>query len=214
MSRIIYICAALICFSVLDANSKGNKRLPAERKQLEALRVDGGIKIDGELSEPEWAKAQETTGFTQYEPYSGVAASEKSTVKVLYDDNALYIGAFLQDSNPNGIYRELGLRDQSDNLKSDAFSVLVSPYDDGINYQEFLVSASGVQTDFKYVGNSKDRNWNAVWLSQTRIADDGWYVEIKIPFSALRCCLCSDDTGSAPGNGGGQTDKWRIKRLH
>ncbi|MBN1988712.1 MAG: carbohydrate binding family 9 domain-containing protein [Bacteroidales bacterium] len=186
MSRIIFICAFLLCFSAFDAISKGNKRLPAERKQLEALRITGGIKIDGDLSEPEWALAKESGGFTQYEPYSGVAASEQSTVKVLYDDNALYIGAFLHDSNPNSIYRELGLRDQSDNLKSDAFSVLVSPYNDGINYQEFLVSASGVQTDFKYVGTSKDRNWNAVWLSHTQISDNGWYVEIKIPYSALR----------------------------
>jgi hypothetical protein len=131
--------------------------------------------------------------FYQYEPFNGSFPSERTVVRVMYDDNAIYVGATLYDLEANKIYRELGKRDNSDNLKADAFSFLISPYNDGINYLEFIVSASGVQTDIRRTGNSSDRSWDAVWGSSVIIDKDGWHVELKIPFSALRFSSKNDE---------------------
>ncbi|HOP03723.1 MAG TPA: DUF5916 domain-containing protein [Tenuifilaceae bacterium] len=185
-------CKAAILFSIflfifsITTFSKPQKKATSGKKFLEAFRIAEEIKIDGFLNESDWERAQVATDFYQYEPFNGSFPSEKTEVRVLFDDEAIYIGAILFDTNPENIYCELGQRDNSDNLKSDAFSVLLSTYNDGINYQDFIVSASGVQTDIMRTGNSSDRSWNAVWTSKVSINEQGWIVEMKIPFSALR----------------------------
>ncbi len=170
----------------LHLNARPLKQLPSEKRVLQASRIDEQIKIDGNLDEASWSNAAIASEFYQYEPYNGSFPSERSQVRVLFDNQAIYIGAILFDDEPDGIYRELGKRDNSDNLKSDAFSLLISPYNDGINYLEFIVSASGVQTDIRRTGNNSDRSWNAVWESSVAITDRGWVVELRIPYSALR----------------------------
>lgn len=179
-----YIVVSAIFLPAVYA--KPLKELPSEKRVVNAKRVTDHIRIDGILDELAWEDAQVANDFYQYEPYNGSFPSEKSAVKILYDDVSIYIGAALFDEQPDGIFRELGKRDNSDNLKSDVFSILISPYNDGINYLEFIVSASGVQTDIRRTGNNSDRSWDAVWDSHVTITDEGWFAEIRIPFSALR----------------------------
>lgn len=162
------------------------KELPENRRVATAYRIDEAIRIDGTLSEKQWLKVQSANDFYQYEPFNGSYPSEQTEVKILYDDVSIYIGAALYDEEPENIFNELGKRDDADNLKADAFSILISPYNDGINYLEFIVSASGVQADVRRTGNSSDRSWNAVWESAVTITEKGWFAEIRIPFSALR----------------------------
>jgi hypothetical protein len=156
------------------------------KRLIEAYRISEHIRIDGNLDEETWSEAKVVNDFTQYEPFNGSFPSEKTEVRVLFNDNAIYIGAILYDDEPDKIFRELGQRDNSDRVKADAFTVLVSPYNDGINYFEFIVSASGVQTDIRYTGTSTDRSWDAIWDSRVTITENGWIAEFKIPFSALR----------------------------
>jgi len=184
MVRNIILLGFLMATSALFA-SQNSDSLQA-KKQLQAIRIDGHIKIDGVLDEVEWGNAPKANNFVQYEQYNGQMPSQQSEVKVLFDDDALYIGANLFDTNPELIYQELGKRDNSDNLKSDAFSVHISTYNDGINYLQFIVSASGVQTDIKLTTDEEERSWNAVWTSEVKINDKGWCVEMRIPYSALR----------------------------
>jgi hypothetical protein len=186
MIKRILFTILVSCVFIPYALSRPLKNLPSEKRMVKAYRINQSIRIDGVLNEKEWLEAQPADDFYQYEPFNGSYPSERSVVKVLYDDNAIYIGALLYDDEPENIYRELGKRDDSDRLKSDAFSILISPYNDGINYLEFIVSASGVQTDIRRTGNSTDRSWDAVWESSVSITEEGWFVEIRIPFSALR----------------------------
>lgn len=176
----------LIFLNIYPSISRSHQVPSNLKKVAYAQRVSEHIKIDGNLNEDAWSDALPIDEFLQYEPFNGSFPSEKSLVRILYDDNAIYIGATLSDDEPNLIYREVGQRDNSDKLKADAFSVLISPYNDGINYLEFIVSASGVQTDIRRTGDDTDRSWDAVWESAVLISDSGWFVEIKIPFSALR----------------------------
>ncbi|HDP75596.1 MAG TPA: hypothetical protein ENN49_06960 [Bacteroidales bacterium] len=158
-------------------------------REIYVIRVTEHININGRLDEKAWNKSDVASNFTIYEPYNGLKASQQSEVRVLYDDFAIYIGARLYDTAPDSIFRELGQRDNSDRLRSDAFSVFISTYNDGVNFLQFTVSASGVQTDIKLTSNKSDRNWNAVWESAVGFDSLGWTVEMKIPYSALRFAM-------------------------
>ncbi len=185
MGRMVYLSVFLLLqiASVLAGSNKDSLRI---RKSLEVYRINTHIAIDGVLDEPEWANAPSASNFVQHEPYNAAKPSQETVVKVLFDDNALYIGARMFDTEPQNIFKELGQRDNSDNLKSDVFAVFISPYNDGINYSQFIVSASAVQTDIKITGDNEARSWDAVWMSEVSIDHQGWVAELKIPYSALR----------------------------
>lgn len=168
---------------LFSGNLKDSLRVTRE---LFAERITDPVIINGKLDEASWQRADAAEGFTIHEPYNGQKASQPTRVMVLFDDYAIYIGARLFDSSADSIFREMGQRDNSDRLRSDAFSVFLSTYNDGINFLQFTVSASGVQTDIKITSNRDDRNWNAVWKSAVSFDEKGWSVEMEIPYSALR----------------------------
>ncbi len=156
-----------------------------QRKQVAAYPVQTRIVIDGVLDEAAWQQAPVAGDFVQFEPYNGAAPTEKTVVKILYDDAAIYIGATLYDSAPDSILTELGFRD-ADNLNADYISFFLSPYNDGLNANVFGVTASGVQMDARMYNEDMDPAWDAVWVSQVKLTDSGWTAELKIPYSALR----------------------------
>jgi len=163
------------------------------KKQVKAVRIEQAPVIDGLLNEGVWQAAQPATDFIQYDPYNGPDATERTEVKILYDNVALYIGAMMYDISPDSILTELGFRD-SDNLNADFFSVDISTFNDGLNSVAFMVTASGVQLDAKVYNDDDDDDWNAVWQSEVKIVDSGWSAELKIPYSALRFPEIKDQT--------------------
>lgn len=165
----------ILCITLLHAT---------EPKQFNAVRTTDDISIDGQLTEAGWSTAGIANQFIQYEPDVGMPSSEKTVVRVLYDDSGLYIGATLYDSEPDKILRQYSQRDQIDNV--DWFGVLIDPYQSGIYAFNFSVTAVGGQVD-KLVNNGvEDVRWDAVWESKTSITSEGWVVEMKIPWSAIR----------------------------
>jgi len=125
----------------------------AQPKVLQAVKAIQPPRIDGDLNEAAWQQAPVASDFVQYFPGNGQPASEKTEVKILYDNNAIYIGAFLHD-NPNLIRRQLTERDNESGADVDFFSVFFDTYNDQQNGFEFLVTATNVQSDAKLVGNS------------------------------------------------------------
>ncbi len=150
-----------------------------------AKRVFESPDIDGFIGEDIWNMADIDSLSVQYAPYNGKKPSKKTEFRILYDDKALYIAAYLYD-NPDSIRSGLGRRDDAFDMNADQFIVDIGPYDDGINSFSFMVSSSGVQSDFKNYYDTRDLSWDAVWKSRTRILDRGWVVEIRIPYSAIR----------------------------
>ena len=144
-------------------------------------------KIDGDLSDAVWQNAPVAKDFVQWNPDNGKAEPNgfESEVKILYDDEAIYFGAMLHDPYPDSILTELAQRD--DNGKNaDWFAVWINPYKDGLSDINFFITAAGVQIDSRTTDNGDDLNWNAVWKSEVRITEDGWIVELAIPYQALR----------------------------
>lgn len=157
------------------------------RRTVNAACLTESIRIDGIADEPAWDKAEIAGDFSQVYPFNGKRASFPTEVRFLFDNSGIYISAMMADPFPDSIPAQLGLRDAT-NLNADYFMIGVSPFDDGINAFCFLVYVSDAQADFKLSGlNSfQDFSWDAVWHSKARITPDGWSVEIKIPYSAIR----------------------------
>ncbi|TSA24219.1 MAG: hydrolase, partial [Bacteroidetes bacterium] len=146
------------------------------------------IKIDGILDEPVWQTAPIATDFIQQKPFNGAPATMHTEIRFLFDNSGLYVGALMHDPSPDSILKQLGLRD-SDELNADYFTIMLDPYNDGLNAFGFRIYASDVQTDYKVPAETDfnlDISWDAVWQSKTRIDAEGWVVEMKIPYSALR----------------------------
>ena len=181
---LIFLLCSLLVFA--------NNGVDPLKKQSKAARITNSLKIDGVLDETVWQVASVSDNFIQSEPKPGIEAFQKSTVKILYDDNAIYIGAKLFDSSPDSIAKQLSERDNFGN--TDWFGIVIDAYQDGNNGVGFFVTPVGIQLDIKYFadgngGNSVfsgDRNWDAVWISEANITDEGWTVEMKIPYSAIR----------------------------
>jgi hypothetical protein len=165
------------------------------KKSLHIKRTQTSPKIDGVLDDEAWKTAEVATDFIQFRPEMGVTLPEdkKTTVKVTYDDNAIYFAAHLKDK-PGDIQRQLTSRDNFGN--SDFFIVVLNPNNDAQNDVEFFVFASGTQADAVASPSSgEDFGWNAVWDSAVKIVDDGWIVEMKIPYRALRFSTDVDTWG-------------------
>jgi hypothetical protein len=154
-----------------------------EKRKIQAARIAVPPVIDGVLDEDVWKSAPPATGFIQYMPYNGRPSDFRTEVCFLYDNAALYVGAMMYDPHPDSILKQLGPRDATD-LNADFMEVQVSPFNDGVNSFVFSVTASGVQTDYKMPHGQV--SWDAVWVSQAKINQEGWVLELKIPYSAIR----------------------------
>ena len=158
-----------------------------DRPLAEAVRAQGPVHIDGRLDEPAWALAPVIDGFRQIDPDEGAPVSRRTEVRILFDDDALYIGARLFDEGP--ITTRLGRRDMP-LLDADWFGVVIDSYHGHQTGFVFDVNPSGVQRDavksMTSSGESDDNSWDAVWDVATSIDDEGWSAEYRIPFSQLR----------------------------
>ena len=157
------------------------------KKVVSAQRIKSPPKIDGILDENIWNNLNPAKEFIMTEPYNGKLEriTEKSEVYIVYDDNAIYFGAKLYDQNAHLILEEFGARDDK-NKNADMFEIWLNPFNDGINQFNFGVTAAGVQFDGIFNGQSLDMNWDAVWESEITKNNKGWFIEIKIPYSAIR----------------------------
>lgn len=151
-----------------------------------AVRRTSPITIDGKLDEAAWASANVITDFTQVDPAQGQPATQRTEVRFLFDDDALYIGAKMYDTEgARGVTTSLVRRDQSFN--SDYFEVVLDSFHDHLGRAFFDVNPSGSRQDQLGVGTSCcDSGWDPIWETAAHIDPDGWTAEIRIPLSQLR----------------------------
>lgn len=184
----------LACLLVSTFSFGWSQSQMAPKKSLAAIRIQEQITPDANLDEAAWQTAPEATDFLFFWPTPGRSSTQRTVVKVIYDDFALYIGAYCYDTQPDSIFHRITKRDELEN--SDFFAVVIDTYRDGQNAVQFGVSPDNVQFDSKFSlanangnnGNNdgEDPAWDAVWQSSARITADGWVAELVIPYNALR----------------------------
>jgi uncharacterized protein DUF5916/cellulose/xylan binding protein with CBM9 domain len=151
-----------------------------------ALFLNGeSIRLDGKLDDAAWNEAEGATGFRVSDPDRGAIPTEETMFKVAYDKDAVYFAVACLEKDPRKVTSHLARRDVFSN--SDLVSVYIDPYHDKTTGYNFKVNPQGVQMDsYVYNDGDQDQDWDAVWQAETYRDDKGWYVEMKIPFSAIR----------------------------
>jgi hypothetical protein len=153
--------------------------------EIRAVPLSGSIEIDGVLNEPVWLAAQVFDGFLQREPDEGDSVSEATEVRVLMGGDALYIGAWLYDSEPDLIRATLVRRDVVSDF--DYFMVnLDSRHDHNTSYAFTLTPSGAYQDAALGTDGQYDFGWDPVWEGAASRDERGWYGEWKIPLSQLR----------------------------
>lgn len=158
---------------------------------VRAAQGAGAIQVDGRLNERAWSAATPVTAFTQTDPREGSPASERTEVRVLYGNDALYIGARLYDSSGR-VSSRLARRDARPS-DSDEFTVTLDSRHDHLTAFRFSLNPAGVKGDAVVTEGSKvDNSWDPVWEGAARVDADGWTAEFRIPFSQLRFSETTD----------------------
>ncbi|WP_242921309.1 DUF5916 domain-containing protein [Pontibacter liquoris] len=181
------LCLLLVlgcAFFTAPAQDAKKKPVVYPQKSLQALRVSEAPKIDGVLDEAVWQQAQIASNFIQNRPTPGPPEVHPTEVRILYDDEAIYVGALMHDVAQDSIFRQLGTRDDLGN--TDFFGIFLDTYHDKINAFGFFTTPAGVQLDARYSSNGEDWSWNAVWESEARLQGTDWVAEFRIPYSAIR----------------------------
>jgi len=176
---------------VLSGMTTGSQSdsLPPDSSSASAVHAsrigESAIVLDGSLSEAGWSAATSTSDFTQREPDEGAAATERTEVRVLYDDDALYVGARLYDRSPDSVMAQLARRDRI--VSADRFIVFLDSYHDRRTGFFFGINAGGTLYDGTLYNDDWDSDtWDGVWEGSAARDSLGWTAELRIPYSQLR----------------------------
>ncbi len=179
---LIFIFSFYLC-NISAQNTKVDLQM---QKTFNAQRVEVAPDIDGVINEDVWQDVPVATNFVMVEPGDGNPSREThpTRVKIIYDDEAIYFAAEMIDSDPERIIRQFTQRDEIG--QSSFFVIDINTYNDGENQTRFLITSAGAIADARMTGNREDYNYNVVWEAEVSHDENGWYTEVKIPYSALR----------------------------
>jgi hypothetical protein len=155
-------------------------------KELQAFYVgDTPPRLDGRLDDESWQTAQSIDDMVQNDPNNMEAPTERTVVKILYDDRSVYIGVVNYMRDPSKITTALGRRDTFP--RSDSIKITFDPRHDHLTAYTFDSNPSGVQGDMTWYDDTRSStDYDAVWDVRTQITAEGWIAEFRIPFSQLR----------------------------
>ena len=179
------LISLFLLFICTDLKSQSENREP---KSFKAFPIKSGdIKLDGRLDDTFWSDITGISDFLVQEPVEGGEPTEKTTIKIAYDENYLYIGAIFYDSEPDGI-KAFKMRKDAPLNTDDRFMWILDTYLDGRNAYFFEINPRGLMGDGLLTigqGRSLNKDWDGIWRPWTYIGDFGWSAEIRIPFHTL-----------------------------
>ena len=157
------------------------------RLTIRAVRLPEGLAVDGRLDEPVYESTPSVSDFIQQEPNEGMPASEKTEIWVFFDDDNVYVSGRNWDSQPDRIVANEMRRDNRTISQNDNFTVLFDTFYDRRNGFFFQTNPLGALRD-GLVTDERNFNgdWNTVWNVRTTRFEQGWNVEMAIPFKSLR----------------------------
>ena len=173
-------CAIVTQTAALAQSDRG-----AEEKSVRIVRTDTAPVIDGLLEQDIWSRAARVDDFHEVEPDEYDEPAEATEVYLLYDDTHLYVAARLLDAQPQKITAQI-LKQGSDVENDDYFGVILDPFLDRRSGYLFQVNPNGVRSEALYKFTSQtDFDWVGIWRAQASVDEEGWSVEMAIPFNTL-----------------------------
>lgn len=160
----------------------------AAQEPLALPRLDGVIEIDGDLSDVAW-QAIPPVELTVQTPRFGAPPTEETTIRVAYDDAAMYVGAWMYDSDPDEIKVYSVARDVDNG--GDFLNLVIDGFNDNQNAVVFSTTPSGNRIDRQVRNDLQGPNpasisWNTFWDVEVSRDERGWFAEMRVPFSSLR----------------------------
>jgi len=153
---------------------------------VRAVRLDAPLVLDGRLEEPSYAAVLPLTDFIQQEPQEGQPATEKTEAWIFFDDTTLYVAARLWDSHPEREVANELRRDNGNILGNENLTFVIDPLHDRRNGYLFQTNPLGALRDMTVTDDRQNSAWNGIWYVKTARFDQGWTVEVAIPFKTLR----------------------------
>ena len=184
MQRVVSVFpAAAVCLFTLTAAAASAQE---SRHAATAAHVQSSPVLDGSLDEPAWQSAEPLVDFTQAEPAEGQPASEATEVRIVFDDEAVYVGVVCHDSNPSQIVTTDTRRD-SGMGGQDSIQIIFDTFNDKQNGFVFGTNVAGAQFDgqVRDQGNANS-SWDGSWDVKTTRTEHGWNAEFRIPLRTLR----------------------------
>jgi hypothetical protein len=177
-------CASSAAAQTADPTGPPLSQLP--RPMAQAVKIDEALTIDGRLDEGMWQSAPPVSGFVQAEPFQGRPVSEDTEVRILYDEEAIYVGVTLFDADPSLIVTTDSRRDP-DLGAMDSFQLIFDTFNDKQNGFVFGTNAAGAQYDaqVRFQGNQQ-ASWDGSWEVATEMGETAWSAEFRIPLRTLR----------------------------
>jgi TolB-like protein len=153
---------------------------------MRATRITQPIALDGRLDERVYATVPSVGDFIQQEPSEGAPATENTEAWIFFDDDTLYISARCWDSHPERMIANEMRRDNLGIFQNENFAVVLDTFYDRRNGYMFHTNPLGGMFDGHITAGSMNRDWNGVWDVRTDRFENGWTVEIAIPFKTVR----------------------------
>jgi len=158
----------------------------SQESSIKAFKSDQSPVVDGRLNDPIWNSAVPFSGFKMVEPTPGSEPTEKTEVRILYDQNDLYIAIRCYDSEPRKISANTMEHDKSEERNGDQVSILLDPFQDKRNAYLFIINPKGARSEgFASGGEHYSLGWDGIWEAKSRIDPEGWTAEIRIPFKTI-----------------------------
>lgn len=181
------LCAVLVASRISAQTASVPEPTEATRRRLVARRAASPIVLDGVLDEAAWRAVPVATDFVQVRPDYVPVTAYPTEVRIVYDDQHLYVGAFNRDSTGASL-RVPDLRRDFEATETDVFGVTLGPLGDRRTAFQFQVSPLGSQSDVQAFdgGDVSNFNWDAMWRVRTTRSDSGWCAELAIPWTSLR----------------------------
>jgi hypothetical protein len=187
-------------FAMQDAAAQDIFPPSQNRPTINAQHIESKLTVDGILNEEVWNRADSLSDFIQIEPYQGKAAKNKTTVKVLYSKEHLYVGVWCSDSLGKKAIRVPDMKRDFDWRAHDTFAICIDAFNDKRNSASFATNPYGAQKDYlSFDATLFDGDWNGLWKVRTSISDEGWFAEFQIPWKTLRYSRLAADSARSWG---------------
>ena len=176
----------LLLFSIFSISQQAVGQRPGdETKSFQMVRTAAPPEIDGILEEEIWSQASVTEDLHQLDPIEYSEATQKSTIYVLYDDDALYVAARLWDTEPERMTANV-LRQGASIGNDDQLILIIDPFNSQRDGYQFIVNPRGVRSEGIYVGSTQlQSNWEGIWMAAATQDEQGWIAELAVPFKTL-----------------------------
>ncbi|NBW93269.1 MAG: hypothetical protein EBR20_02675, partial [Bacteroidetes bacterium] len=184
LQGIFRLALLLTILAVPDASAQQPINLP---------RMAGSVELDGYADEAAW-QGVAPLDLTMYEPISGGVVTERTEIRVAYDDDFIYVAGSMFDTEPEQIRANTLYRDRYSG--DDTFAIVLDTFNDNENALWFFTTPTGVRFDYAVsddadggggggMGSAVNRSWNTFWDVVTKVDERGWFAEMRIPFSSL-----------------------------